>query len=185
MESEDEDVERLKIYNEVHRLRSEGFSNSAIARKLDISRNTVIDYVSMTPDEFYLFFISLQSRSKILDPFREKILGWIKEHPDISGAQVFDWLEEKENFNSVSEGTVRNYVNELREIYHIPKVLSSRQYSTVPELPMGQQIQVDFGQTRVLTTSGEYKRLYFIGFVLATQGTNTLNGWTDPLGQRI
>lgn len=167
MESEDEDVERLKIYNEVHRLRSEGFSNSAIARKLDISRNTVIDYVSMTPDEFYLFVISLQSRSKILDPFREKILGWIKEHPDISGAQVFDWLEEKENFNSVSEGTVRNYVNELREIYHIPKVLSSRQYSTVPELPMGQQIQVDFGQTRVLTTSGEYKRLYLIGFVLA------------------
>lgn len=161
------EVEKLTIYNEIHRLRSEGFSNSAIARKLKISRNRVIDYVKMTPDEFFLFAISLQSRSKKLDPFREKILGWLKEHPDLSGAQVLDWLEEKLDVNSVTEGTVRNYVNELRETYHIPKVLSERDYSTVPELPMGLQIQVDFGQKRLPTTDGKYKRLYFIGFVLA------------------
>src|SRR5690606_38867668 len=153
--------------NEIHRLRSEGFSNSAIARKLKISRNREIDYVKMTPDEFFLFAISLQSRSKKLNPFREKILGWLKEHPDLSGAQVLDWLEEKLDVNSVTEGTVRNYVNELRETYHIPKVLSERDYSTVPELPMGLQIQVDFGQKRLPTTDGKYKRLYFIGFVLA------------------
>ncbi|WP_329955859.1 IS21 family transposase [Calidifontibacillus erzurumensis] len=160
-------MEKLTIYNEIHRLRREGFSNSAIARKLKISRNRVIDYGKMTPDEFHLFAISLQSRSKKLDPFREKILEWLKEHPDLSGAQVFDWLQEKENFSSVTEGTVRNYVNELRETYHIPKVLSEREYSTVPELPMGQQLQVDFGQIRVPTTKGTHMRLYFIGFVLA------------------
>ena len=167
MESEEQEVEKLTIYNDIHRLRSEGFSNSAIARKLKISRNRVIDYGKMTPDEFYLFAISLQGRSKKLDPFREKILGWLKEHPDLSGAQVLDWLEEKLNVSSVTEGTVRNYVNELREAYHIPKVVSEREFSTVPELPMGQQIQVDFGQKRIPTTDGTYKRLYFIGFVLA------------------
>ncbi|MFD1637176.1 IS21 family transposase, partial [Evansella tamaricis] len=90
-------MERLLIYKEVHRLRGEGFSNSAIAKKLKISRNRVIEYGKMTPEEFYLFAISLQSRSKKLDPFREEILGWIKEHPDLSGAQVFDWLEDKLN----------------------------------------------------------------------------------------
>jgi len=155
------------IYNEIHRLRSEGFSNSAIARKLKISRNRVIDYGRMTPDEFYIFASSLQNRSKKLDPFRKEILGWLKEHPDLTGAQVLDWLEEKLNVKSISEGTVRNYVNDIREAYHIQKIVSEREYSTVPELPMGQQIQVDFGQVRVPTTDGTYKRLYFIGFVLA------------------
>ncbi|MBU9713440.1 IS21 family transposase, partial [Bacillus tamaricis] len=157
----------MLIYKEVHRLRGEGFSNSAIAKKLKISRNRVIEYGKMTPEEFYLFAISLQSRSKKLDPFREEILGWIKEHPDLSGAQVFDWLEDKLNVTAVTEGTVRNYVNDIREAYHIPKVLSEREFSAVPDLPMGLQIQVDFGQIRLPTTDGKYKRLYFIGFVLA------------------
>ncbi|WP_449598742.1 IS21/IS408/IS1162 family transposase [Niallia sp. Marseille-Q9988] len=85
----------------------------------------------------------------------------------MSGAQIFDWLEEKLKVDSVTEGTVRNYVNELREAYHIPKVVSEREFSVVPELPMGQQIQVDFGQKRIPTTDGKYKRLYFIGFILA------------------
>ncbi|AGX06487.1 transposase (22) [Bacillus sp. NRRL B-14911] len=155
------------IYNEVHKLRSEGFTNSAIARKLKISRNRVIEYGKMSPEEFYSFSISLQSRSKKLDPFREKIIGWLKEHPDLSGAQVLDWLGEKLDVSAVSEGTVRNYVNELREAYHIPKMVSERSYSTVPDLPMAQQLQVDFGQVKVSTTNGTFKRLYFIGFVLA------------------
>lgn len=145
------------------------FFNSSITGKLKISRNRVIEYGKISPDEFYLFAISLQSRSEKLDPFREDILGWLKEHPDLSGAQIFDWLEEKLKVDSVTEGTVRNYVNELREAYHyhIPKVVSEREFSVVPELPMGQQIQVDFGQKRMPTTDGKYKRLYFIGFILA------------------
>ncbi|MDC3414935.1 hypothetical protein [Terrihalobacillus insolitus] len=72
------------IYNEIHRLRGEGFSNSAIARKLKISRNRVIEYGKMSPDEFCLFAISLQSRSKKLDPFRDKVLGWLNEYPVVA-----------------------------------------------------------------------------------------------------
>ncbi len=161
-------MEKLSIYNEVHRLRRNGFSNSAIARKLKISRNRVIEYGKMSPDEFYLFSISLQNRSKKLDPFREEILKWLKEHPDLTGAQVFDWLAERLDVSFVAEGTVRSYVNDLREAYHIPKILSEREFSAVPELPMGQQIQVDFGQKRMPTSDGTYKRLYFIGFILAS-----------------
>ncbi|MFD1708342.1 IS21 family transposase, partial [Siminovitchia sediminis] len=80
------------IYNEIHRLRNEGFSNSAIARKLNISRNRVIDYGRMTPEEFHSFALSLQNRQKKLDPYHLEILKWLKEHPDLTGAQVFDWL---------------------------------------------------------------------------------------------
>lgn len=155
------------VYNEIHRLRREGFSNSAIARKLKISRNRVIAYGKMKPDEFHSFALSLQNRSKKLDPYREIIIEWLKEHPDLTGAQIHDWLNEKLNVDFVTEGTVRNYVNEVRETCHIPKVISAREYSVVPELPMGQQMQVDFGQIKVQTTEGKEKRLYFICFVLA------------------
>lgn len=155
------------IYQEIHRLRNEGFSNSAIARKLKISRNRVIEYGKMTPEDFYRFISSLQNRSKKLDPYHQEIVEWLKEHPDLTGAQVFDWLEDKLEVTDVSEGTVRNYVNELRESYHIQKGTANREYSTVPEIPMGQQIQVDFGEVRLPTTNGKYKRLYFVGFVLA------------------
>ncbi len=160
-------MEKWMIYNEIHRLRNEGFSNSAISRKLKISRNRVIEYGNMSPDEFYQFVLSLQNRSKKLDPYKEKVLEWLKEHPDLSGAQIYDWLQEKLEVDNVSEGTVRNFVNGLRELYCIPKLKMERDYMVVPELPMGKQIQVDFGESRQLTTDGSHKRLYFIAFVLA------------------
>jgi transposase len=154
-------------YNEIHRLYKEGFSKSAIARKLNISRNRVIDYLNKSPDDFEEFISSLKTREKKLDLYHKEILGWLREYPDLSGAQVFDWLEEKLDFKEVSENTVRNYLNEMRDFYHIPKVIVSRTYSSVPELPMGQQVQVDFGQTVVKDIQGNNKRLYFIAFVLS------------------
>lgn len=45
------------IYQEVHRLKNIGFSNSKIAKRLQISRNRVIDYLVMTPDEFTEFIV--------------------------------------------------------------------------------------------------------------------------------
>jgi transposase len=150
------------IYNEIHRLKSQGFSNSKIAKKLKISRNRVIDYGKMTPEEFFQFMSSLQNRSKKLDPYHETIVSWLKEHPDLSGAQVLDWLVERLNVTSISENTVRNYVNDLREVYHIPKQLPEREFGAVPELPMGQQIQVDFGEMKVPTTEGSFKKLVLV-----------------------
>ncbi|WP_408010164.1 IS21 family transposase [Pseudalkalibacillus sp. A8] len=155
------------IYSEIHRLHSDGFSNSAIARKLNISRNRVIKYLKMSPEEFHQFVLSLQSRGKKLDPYHQEIVEWVKKHPDISGAQIYDWLEEKLNFKGVAENTVRNYVNDIRDAYFIPKQTVQRDYGTVLEIPMGQQIQVDCGELRVQTTKEDWKRLYFIGFVLS------------------
>jgi len=45
---------------------------------------------------------------------------WLKEYPDMTSAQVYDWLQERLNVTSVAENTVRSYVKELRETYHIP-----------------------------------------------------------------
>jgi len=155
------------IYQEVHRLKNMGFSNSKIAKKLKISRNRVIDYLEMTPDQFAVFIASLQNRAKKLDPYRDYILMWLKEHPDMTSAQVYDWLQERFEVTSVAENTVRSYVNDLRNRYHIPKEMINREYGTVEKLPMGKQMQVDFGEMFVPTESGGRKKLYAAKFVLS------------------
>ena len=157
------------IYMKICELYEMGFSKSAIARKLAISRNTVAKYLKSTSEEFEDYLVSLQSRKKKLDPYRDIILGWLKKYPDISSAQVYDWLKEKQNISEedIAENTTRNYVNELRIAYHIPKVSEQRVYEAVPDSPMGFQAQVDFGQDLVTANDGTRKRLYFIGFVLS------------------
>ncbi len=155
------------VYQEIHRLKNLGFSNSKIAKKLKISRNRVIEYLSMTPEEFTEFIASLQNRTKKLDPYKDDIMIWLKEHPDMSSSQIYDWLQDKLDVKSVAENTVRNYVNDLREKYHIPKETVARMYGTVEELPMGKQMQVDFGETFVYMDSGQRKKLYLAGFILS------------------
>lgn len=163
----EQEVEKWMVYQEIHRLKNMGFSNSKIARRLKISRNRVIEYLGMTPEEFAGFIDSLQTRSKKLDPYQDDILAWLKEHPDLTSAQIYDWLQEKYNIKSVAENTVRNYVNDLRDKYQIPKETIERMYGTVEELPMGKQMQVDFGETFVYTETGQKKKLYVAGFILS------------------
>lgn len=85
----------------------------------------------------------------------------------MTSAQIYDWLQDKFDIQSVAENTVRNYVNHLREHYHIPKVAANRIYGAVDELPPGQQIQVDFGEIIVDTSSGGRQKLYVAGFILS------------------
>lgn len=47
------------------------------------------------------------------------------------------------------------------------KQIPERDFGAVPELPMGQQMQVDFGEMKVPTTAGSFEKLYFVGFVLS------------------
>ncbi|RNB73288.1 HTH domain-containing protein, partial [Brevibacillus panacihumi] len=41
-------MEKLLLYLQVHQLKEQGFKVAAIARKLDLSRNTVYKYLDMT-----------------------------------------------------------------------------------------------------------------------------------------
>lgn len=169
LESEETGVTKFMIYMKVYELYEMGFSKSAISKRLGISRNTVAKYLKNTSEEFEEYLLTLQTRKKKLDPYRDIILGWLKNFPDLSSAQVYDWLKEKQDVSeeNIAENTTRNYVNELRVTHHLPKVSVQRVYAAVPDSPMGFQVQVDFGQDLVNTYNGTRKRLYFIGFVLS------------------
>ncbi|KYD07948.1 hypothetical protein B4102_0582 [Heyndrickxia sporothermodurans] len=160
-------MEKLHLFMKVHQLKEQGFKIAAIAKKLGISRNTVYKYLNMNFNEASEWVLSTGCRVKKLDIHRDLILSWLKEHPDLSSAQVEDWLKEKYPKIKIGSSTIRGYVSDLRDIYHIPKMIRVRDHEAVEELPMGQQIQVDWGEITVKNQEGKPIKLYFITFVLS------------------
>ena len=160
-------MSKLAVIVEVHQLKKQGFKVAAIARKCNLSRTTVYDYLERDYEEVYKWVEELKTRKRKLDPYRDQILSWLKEHPDLSASQISDWLEERCSFTDVGDSTVRSYVREIRENYHIPKILSFRSYEALEELPKGKQMQVDFGEIKVKTVEGKWKKIYAIAFVLS------------------
>lgn len=136
-------------------------------KKLGIARGTVNKYLDRNPEEMSLWLSSTKSRTRKLDKHRKEILDWLREHPDLSSAQIFDWLDEKYEKFEVGESTVRRYVRVIRKEYNIPKTTKKREYEAIPELPMGFQAQVDFGQCWQLNKQGQSVKLYVVAFVLS------------------
>ncbi|SDI81331.1 hypothetical protein SAMN04487994_10512 [Dolosicoccus paucivorans] len=64
---------------------------------------------------------TLQNRAKKVDPYADIILEWLKEHNDLSAAQIEDWLLEEYPDLQVGSSTVRSYIKYLRDQYAIPK----------------------------------------------------------------
>ncbi|MBO8138828.1 MAG: IS21 family transposase [Desulfotomaculum sp.] len=159
--------ERWKMYFKIQDLKKINLNISQIARHLGISRNTVYKYINMTPEEFQQCLERRETKKKKLDPYRDEILGWLKKYPDISAAQIYDWLKEKYPEIDVSEKTVGNLVNHLRKEHAIPKIVHKRQYEAIPDPPMGYQVQVDFGETKLIGPDKTLHKLWFIAFVLS------------------
>jgi transposase len=160
-------VDKFEMYIEIRGLVSQKYSVSAIARKLKISRNTVYKYIKKSTDEMAEWTASTMVRKKKLDIHKELILHWLREYQDMTAAQVNDWLQEKFPAFKVGESTVRNYVKDLREEFSIPKETQKRDYEAIPDPPMGEQIQADFGFVTVRNKTGKPVKLMFIVFVLA------------------
>jgi transposase len=160
-------VDKFEMYIEIRGMINQKYTISAIARKLNISRNTVYKYLQKTPDEMAEWTASTMARTKKLDIHKELILDWLREYPDMTAAQVYDWLKEKFPTFKAGESTVRNYVKDLRAEFSIPKEVNKREYEAIPDPPMGEQIQADFGFVTVRNKVGKPVKLMFIVFVLA------------------
>ncbi|WP_144941637.1 IS21 family transposase [Paenibacillus sp. 32O-W] len=158
---------RWHMYFSIHQMKAKGLKISQIARKLKVSRNTVYKYLEMNPDEFKQFMEDLETRKKKLDPYEQRIIQWLKEYPDLSAAQVWDWLKEHHPEIEVGESTVRSYVRMLRKMYGIPKEVQQRQYEAIPDPPMGEQMQVDFGEMKLKNLQGNIVKCWFVTFVLS------------------
>jgi transposase len=115
-------VEKWMAYSKIHELKQKGFTIAAIARKVGLSRNTVYQHLNKSPEEFSEWLLTLANRAKKLDQYQDRILQWLQEHPDLTGAQVHDWLKEHYEGFAGGESTVRNYVADLRENIRFQKL---------------------------------------------------------------
>ena len=136
------------IYNEIQKLKSMGFSKSRTAEKLQINFRTVKRYWDMTPADYADAFKDLHRnmRNSTASRYEQEILAWLEQHPDLSSAQIYDWLYEKyQTPPVVAERTMRRYIAWLREQHAIPRQSGLRSYEAVQELPPAEQAQVDMG----------------------------------------
>lgn len=167
-----------RVYSEIQQLREKGFKKANVAKQLGINRRTVDRYWSMTADE-YETNASHISRTKILNEYEDCVLLWLKAYPTLSAAQVCDWL--KENYNGkFSERTVARYVKELRRQHNLKKTTNPRAYEAVPELPMGKQLQVDFGEKWMINPEGGRIKVQFAAYVLANSRYKYVEFQTHP-----
>ncbi|WP_238475863.1 IS21 family transposase [Clostridium manihotivorum] len=160
-------MKEWKVFAEIIELKNKGFKKSQVERIMGINYKTIMKYWDMTPEEYAELMKKAKSRTKKVDMYKKDVLEWIREFDDISTAQIYDWLQEKYGMLDFKERTLRWYVNKLRANHNLPKAAYKRQYIEVPELPMGYQAQVDFGQTWQHKPDGSRIKLYCFAMVLS------------------
>lgn len=157
------------MYHEIKRLRQiEHRSIQWIADHLKLNFRTVKKLLDMEAETFQEYLKKNEKRSCVLDPYRDFVESRLQLFPETSCAQMLDWLKESyPDLPSVHPKTAYNFVMRIRQDYGIPKVsICWRQYAAVPELPPGEQAQVDFGQIKLRTTIGTRKTIHFFSMLL-------------------
>ena len=159
------ELKEIKMYIHIQELKALGFSKRKTAKQLAISRDTISRYWNMTSVQYTEMAEQIRKKSNLLK-YEPVILGWLCRYPSMTAAQVYDWLLEHYDVN-ISERAVRRYIGELRRVHSIVKTSQPRDYEPVDELPMGYQMQIDFGEKSLRTPAGQYVKVYFIGVVLS------------------
>jgi transposase len=152
---------------QIHSMKNQGFSKRQVAEKLGLNFRTVSKYLKMSPEEFEQTILNRQRRRN-LSLYEGVVVDWLKQYPDMTAAQVLDWLKEHYQV-SVSDRATRRFVKELRKKHAIPKTKGyQRQYIAVEDPPMGHQMQVDLGVAYVFDFhKRSYRKLYCLACVLS------------------
>jgi transposase len=139
---------RKGMYQKIQNQKNQGLSISEISRLNKLDRKTTRKYYSMSIEEYEIYNRKKQSREKYLDQYKDSILKIYKlnNNKKLNMSAVFDYLEEKDGKIKCTEKTLRNYINNLILNNDIKLKSNIRMVEKVEELPMGKQMQVDFGQ---------------------------------------
>lgn len=157
----------IEMYAEIQKRKRLGYKKQRAARELDIDTKTVRKYWDMTEEEYITEWLESKERSKIMEPYREYVLGKLREHSEMTSAILYDNLREEFEDFAPSYRSVRRYVGLLRESEGIAAPRKIRQYMEVMELPMGFQAQVDMGQKTMKDENGRSVKVYIFAMVLS------------------
>jgi len=156
-----------QMYSKIQAMKEKGFSIRQVSRMIRVSRNTIKKYWDMSPEEYAERYKSV-NRMTALSAYEPIVVKWLEAYPCMTAAQVRDWLQEKHQLDA-GDRTVRRLVSQIRERYGITRTEEPRRdYEAVDELPMGYQMQLDFGVKSVRNAyGGRYVKLYVVVFTLS------------------
>lgn len=161
-------LSKIMMYHLVNQMDRDGHSITRIAEYYELNWRTVKHLLSISEEQYLSELEKGRSRVLKLDSFQDFVRNKLQAFPDTSAAQMHDLLKEHHDlFPNVSQKTVFNFVQFVRNTHNIPKVEPLREYACVAELAYGLQGQVDFGFYNMKTTLGKTKKVQFFTFVLA------------------
>jgi len=138
------------MYRTIQQYKRQGYSKSAITTQLGLDPKTVAKYYAMDEHEFKAYRQAHQYREKVFDDYEAAILEVYQANAfrPLNMAAVYDYLEERFGPLPGNEQTLRNSIQYLRKTGTLQLQEHQRIYTPVPDLPFGQQLQLDFGQWR-------------------------------------
>jgi transposase len=138
------------MYKQVQSFKRQGHSKKEIAIALGMDPKTVAKYYSMEERDFRSYRQQHMFRDKRLEAYEKDILEVYRtnEWKRLNMSAVYDYLEERYGGLPANEQTFRNYIHYLIQTDKLQLEERLRRYTKVPELPFGQQMQLDFGQYR-------------------------------------
>ena len=109
----------MKEWIVIHKIKAlhnkgNGLSERKIAKQLSISRNTVSKYLNM-PETEMTEVLSDTDRTKKLDEYRGYIIQLLQTYPELSAVKVLRKLKAKVETISVSDRSVRRYIQTLKQ----------------------------------------------------------------------
>lgn len=142
-----------KMYQQIQILKRKGYSKTEISRELNLNSRTTVKYFDMEENEFRRYQQEHMYRDKALDGYEKEILEVYaqNEFKSLNMSAVYDYLEEQHGHLPCNEQSLRNFINYLIDVGKLKLNETARTYSKVPELPFGQQMQLDFGQYQFRT----------------------------------
>ncbi len=128
-----------------------GLSERKIAKQLGLSRNTVSKYLNLSEPSITAD-LSDTDRTKKLDAYRDYIVQLLQTYPGLSAVKVLRKLKAKVETLSVSDRSVRRYIQALKQEISFKQ---ARYYEPVLDMVPGEQCQIDGGELRgVMIGSG-------------------------------
>lgn len=151
---------QMSIYVKIMDLKKQGLKKLQVANYLEVDVKTIRKYWDMTPKDYAEYVRDCSKRMGILSPYDRFIVDKLRQFPDVSAAQIYDWLRETYKDFKPAESTVRLHVRNLREREGILKRSRIRQYEAVEELPFGLQAQVDMGSEWIVDAHEKRIKVY-------------------------
>jgi len=154
----------MNMYQKVRKFKKRKYSQKRIAEELKMDRRTVRKYCEMSEAEYVQNRNNLQNKDRVFDLYRDEILSIYRVNDGkIYVSSIYDVLEEKYDKLPGKERTLRNYIQYLNKSGEINSNDYVRLYTPVEDLPLGKQMQLDFGEIEI--ASGQ--RIYIFGVVLS------------------